>query len=140
MAILKNIEQYRPIQITGSKLVAKSKPSRRKGRPAFTKKRIDRMICRGAQRAYFYDGVVRGLAIAVTPAGKKTFILYRKIHGRPERITIGPYPDFSIDQARGEAEKHNASIAQGGNPAEKRREIRDEDTLAELFKSYSENV
>ena len=132
MAILKNIEKYRPIQIAGSKPVAKA---------AFTKKRIDLMVCPPTvQRAYFYDGKVRGLAVAVSPRGKKVFILYRKIDGRPERITIGPYPDLTIDQARVEAEKLNGRIALKENPAVKRREIRDEDTLAELFKSYSENV
>jgi hypothetical protein len=54
-----------------------------------------------------------GLAMAVSPAGRKTFILYRKIAGRPERITIGLYPDLSIEQARGKASELNSVIAQG---------------------------
>ena len=52
------------------------------------------------QRAYYYDAKVRGLAVAVSPAGKKVFVLYRKITGRPERLTIGPCCDLSIEQAR----------------------------------------
>jgi integrase len=132
MKIPKTSEKYRQIPTAGSKLVAKSD---------FTKRRVDLMVCPStAKRAYFYDARVRGLALAVTPLGKKGFILYRKVDGRPERITIGPYPDLSIDQARRKAEELNGKIAQGENPAEKRRAIRDENTLAELFASYSENA
>ena len=80
--------------------------------------------------------IVRGLAIAVSPLGKKTFILYRKVAGRPERITIGPYSDLSIEQARRRAEQMNADIAMGENPAAHRRAVRDEMTLAELFATY----
>jgi integrase len=116
----------------GSKLVAN---------PDFTKKRLDAMRCApGEPRAYFYDGKVRGLALAVTPKGKKSFLLYRKVAGRPERITIGPYPDLSLEQARKDAEKLNGKIASGDNPAEKRRNVRDEDTLQQLFDLYAANV
>jgi len=90
------------------------------------------------QRAYYYDKKVRGLAVAVSSLGKKTFILYRKIAGRPERITIGPCTDLSIEQARGRAEQLNADIALGENPAADRRNIRDEATLQELFNTYLE--
>jgi integrase len=103
----------------------------------FTKKAIDALPNpTNGQRSYHYDDEVRGLAIAVSPLGKKTFILYRKVAGRPERITIGPYPDLSIEQARGQAQHMNAIVAQGGNPADKRRSIRAEMTLQELFDTF----
>jgi Arm DNA-binding domain len=76
--------------------------------------------------------------MAVSPLGKKTFILYRKVAGRPERITIGPYTDLSIEQARGRAEQMNADIALGTNPAAARRALRAEATLQELFDTYLE--
>jgi integrase len=101
----------------------------------FTKKAIDRLVADG-ERAYFYDDEVRGLAVAVNPTGTKMFVLYRKIDGRPERVKIGPYPDLSIDQARGMASQMNAVIAQGGNPARERRSVRSEMTLAELFDTF----
>jgi integrase len=103
----------------------------------FTKKAIEVLTAPvNGQRAYFYDTKVRGLAVAVSPAGKKSFILYRKVAGRPERITIGPCCDLSIEQARGKAEEMNAAIADGKNPAEKKRAVRDEMTLSELFQRY----
>ena len=64
------------------------------------------------KRAYYYDIKTRGLGICVLPTGKKTFIVYRKINGRPERITIGDINDFSIEQVRGKAAEINALIAQ----------------------------
>lgn len=107
---------------------------------AFTKKGLDKLpLPTNGQRAYFYDASTRGLAIAISPAGKKVFILYRKISGRPERVTIGPYPDLTIDQARGEAARLNGAIARGENPASKRRIVRAEATLGELFTTWLEH-
>jgi integrase len=105
----------------------------------FTKKLLDKLpLPANAQRAYFYDSLTRGLALAVSPAGKKVFVLYRKVDGRPERITIGPYPDLTIEQARGKAAELNGAIARGDNPATKRRMVRDEATLGDLFATYLE--
>ena len=115
----------------GSKLVAQ--------RLNFTKKTLDKLSGpENGQRAYHYDTNVRGLAMAVSPAGRKTFILYRKIAGRPERITIGLYPDLSIEQARGKASELNSVIAQGENPAAQKRQIQDEMTLKELFTQFGD--
>ena len=67
----------------------------------FSQEKIDRLPCpTNGQRAYYYDAKVRGLAVAVAPLGKKTFVLYRKVMGRPQRITICPYIYLSVDQAR----------------------------------------
>jgi hypothetical protein len=88
------------------------------------------------QRSYYYDEKVRGLAIAVSPLGKKTFLPYRTVSGRPERVNIGPFEDLSIEQARKRAEEMNGAIALGENPAAKRRAIRDEATVAEAFATY----
>jgi integrase len=126
-----NNGKSRLVTLSGSKLVAKSD---------FTKKRIDLMVCPAtSNRAYFYDAKVRGLALAVTPRGKKVFVLYRKVAGRPERIALGAYPDLTIEQARGKAEALNSKIAMGENPAVRLRALRDEDTLGDLFAAYAEH-
>src|SRR5215469_1268124 len=50
----------------------------------FTKKKLDSVpLPTNGQRAYFYDTQTRGLALAVSPAGKKVFVLYRKIGPNP---------------------------------------------------------
>jgi integrase len=117
---------------SGSKLVARRRFN-------FTKKALDAIPLPADQRAYCYDSQVRGLAIAVSPAGRKTFLVYRKVNRRPERITIGLYPDLSIEQARGKAEELNAAIARGENPRDDQRAMKAENTLGEFFEIYLEH-
>ncbi|MFZ2315623.1 MAG: tyrosine-type recombinase/integrase [Gammaproteobacteria bacterium] len=88
------------------------------------------------KRAYYYDTKTQGLGICVTSANKKTFVVYRKIEGRPERIKLEQYPGMSIEQARGRTSEINASIARGDNPAQIRRAKKEELTLHELFENY----
>jgi integrase len=127
--IAQNVPKSLKIATKGSTPVAK--------RFHFTKRRIDALPSpTNGQRAYWYDDEVRGLAVAVTPLGKKSFLLYKKVAGRPERVTIGAYPDLSIEQARGQASQMNSVIAQGGNPAAERRAVDAEMTLQELFDSF----
>ncbi len=90
------------------------------------------------KRAYHYDTHTRGLTLCVTSSGTKTFYLYRKIHGRAERIRIAAFPDMSIERARGAASKLNADIADGKNPQDEKRAISAEITLGELFDEYLE--
>jgi integrase len=131
--ITKTSRKLRLIHPSGSTSVAR----RRKFQ--FTKAAIEALPSpENGQRAYYYDRAIRGLAVAVSPAGKKVYILYRKIAGRPERVTIGPCCDLSIEQARHRAEEMNGLIARGENPADKRRTIRDEMSLGELFDTYLE--
>ena len=131
MALAQYRSETTQIDLSGSKLVAK--------RFHFTKKTIDALpLPRVAQRAYFYDDHVRGLAIAVAPTGRRTFLLYRKVAGKPERISIGLYPDLSIEQARKRAEELNGAIASGKNPATEKRQIRAENTLGELLNTFVE--
>lgn len=103
----------------------------------FTKKVLaDLPLPLTGKRAYYYDSKTRGLAVCVLPSGKKTYFVYRKINGRPERINIGNINDFSPEQARGIAAEINAQIARGENPAQKTRLAKSEITLGELFDEY----
>lgn len=43
------------------------------------------------KRAYYHDAKSHGLVLAVTATGHKSFHLYRKVHGKPERITLGTF-------------------------------------------------
>jgi integrase len=107
---------------------------------AFTKREIDSLaVPATTRRCYYRDSKVRGLQLLVYPSGRKTFFLYRKVKGRPERILIGPYPDISIEQARGKASGLNEAIARGENPAEERRQLSTADaTLQDAFDSFLE--
>src|ERR1035441_2020273 len=87
-------------------------------------------------RDFYYDDEVRGLCVAVGPTGTKTFVLYRYVAGKPERIKIGRIEDFTVEQARTEAQRMNGEIGRGKNPATELRTVRDEMTLDELFQTW----
>lgn len=104
----------------------------------FTKATIEALPVPEKGWKYYYDLKVQGLGIGVGATGKKSFILYRKINGRPERITLGRYPDLAIEQARGKASELNADIAEGKSPADRLRAAKREMTLSDLFQEYME--
>lgn len=89
------------------------------------------------QRATVHDTHAAGLELRVTSTGAKTFSWYRRAkNGPPQRVTIGRFPDTSVDQARSEAAKFNAALVDGGSPAAVRRERREEQTFGDLFDTY----
>jgi integrase len=133
MEVLATMPKYSQNATHGSKLVAKQVARKF----AFTERRIAKLPRpTNGQRAYYYDSATRGLAVAISPLGKMVFVLYRKVAGRPERVTIGPVSDLTIEQARGRAYEMNGIIAMGGNPAEERRSVRAEMTLQELWDMF----
>lgn len=106
----------------------------------FTKRDIDALAAPPkGKRAYYYDTKSDGLAISITDRGTKSFLVYRWIKGRPERITLGRYPHLTIEQARGKAHEINAAIANKENPADRMRWQREEPTLGGLFKDFLAN-
>ncbi len=104
----------------------------------FTKAAIETLPMPEKGWKYYYDLKVQGLGVGIGTTGKKSFILYRKINGRPERIRLGRYPDLTIEQARWKALELNAEIAKGRSPADRIREAKQEMTLGDLFKEYME--
>jgi integrase len=78
------------------------------------------------------------LKLALYQSGARTFLVYRRVQGRPERIFIGRWPDLTVEQARKIAERINGEIAQGRNPAEQQRQKKLEGTLSNLFERYLE--
>lgn len=90
------------------------------------------------KRTYYRDAKEKGLIVDVRASGSKTFYLYKKIKGKPERIFLGAFPDFTIESARRDASILRGQIAEGKNPQEKKRQIRNEMTFGDLFSAYME--
>ena len=91
------------------------------------------------KRNYYYDTKIRGLALRITSSNIKTFVVYRWVNGKPERVTLGRFPDLTIEQARKKATEVNAVIATGRNPREEIKLTKSELTVEELFSYYLEN-
>jgi integrase len=105
----------------------------------FTKASLEALpIPQNGRRIYYRDRKTRGLTFVLTCQGTRSFVFYRKIDGRPERIVLGRFEELTIEQARNKAAQLNAAIAEGKNPANARRLTREEMTLGELFEDYFE--
>lgn len=104
----------------------------------FTKKDIDALSTpESGKRDIYHDTEIRGLQLRVTSV--KTFFVNRRIKGGdPERITLGRYPEMTIEQARRKTIEILHDIAEGKNPAEVKRGKKAELTFAELFGDYME--
>jgi integrase len=92
----------------------------------------------GTARFYLHDERESGLVLQVTSTGRKTFQLYKKHMGKPIRVTIGTFPDLTVEQARKKAREIKVSLTNGENPNDKLKQQRQEMTFAGLFEIYIE--
>ena len=87
---------------------------------------------RTAQKRY-YDDAMKGFGVRVTSGGTKAFFVEKLIKNKLSRITLGRYPELTVEMARKEAQKLLGQIASGMDPvAEKMRAM----TLNDVFNDY----
>jgi integrase len=105
----------------------------------FIKKIIDSLkLPDKNKRHYFYDEKINGLELMVTDQGTKSFKVYRKFNGKPVRVTLGKYPEMTIENARKKAQLVITDMISGKNPNEEKKNIRSETTFGEMFKIFME--
>ena len=104
----------------------------------FTKTALEELTAPASGRVEHHDTGQPGLTLRITSNDTRTFYLYRRVQGRPERIKIGRFPGIAVEIARGEAVKHLGEIAKGNNPADDRRNRRRPKTFGALFEQYME--
>ena len=63
----------------------------------------------------------RGLCLEVFPSGKFSWLFRYRFKGRPEKVSLGRYPDLSLKAARCERDKQATLLAGGRSPAEEKR-------------------
>ena len=79
------------------------------------------------------DALVRGLELRVSGDGRKSWSLrYRSFDGRQSRLSLGVFPAVDLAAARSAALGAVANVAQGGDPASKRRAARHQASSAEI--------
>lgn len=105
----------------------------------FTKKALRELALPPAgKRGRVFDTDEPGLMLDITPAGRKTFFLRRKVKGENILEKLGVFDEVSIEQARDKAKSLKGMISDGGNPRDKRVAERAELTLEQLFREYIE--
>lgn len=85
-----------------------------------------------------WDPSMRGFGVGVSYGGKKAFVVRYRVNGRLRRMTLGPYPDLSLADARRKARMVMGDVAHGNDPAQDKIERRQVLTLSDLGREYTE--
>jgi len=105
----------------------------------FTKESTQRL--KPADKRYMVgDTQTAGLCLRVGPTGIKTFIVYKKLRGTPKRVTLGRFPDLTVEKARKKAAKIIGEMAysETDHNATKKIEKVEGITLNGVFEDYQE--
>lgn len=104
----------------------------------FTKKLLaDHPPAPPGKRLYLHDARVVGLLVQITHTGHKSFQVLRRKNGRYHRVTLGKFPDLTIEQARRLAAGALGQLAEGIDVNRAKRAERHVGiTLAGVFEDY----
>ncbi len=104
----------------------------------FTKAKIGSLaVPEKGKRVYYRDSKTSGLILQITGSGTKSFQVYKWMGDRPIRVTLGRYPETTIEQARKKALKKLADLSDGINPNKKKKaEKLKSITLQKVFDDY----
>ena len=86
----------------------------------------------------YFDTRWPGFGVRVSPAGRKSWVVMYRFHGRVRRVTIGPYPYVSLADARAKAKALVRQVFQGTDPAAEKAAERLAETFAQLAAEYLE--
>jgi integrase len=94
-------------------------------------------------RIEYFGAAFPGLALRITPKGRKSWCTFYRFNGRLRRFTIGAYPAIKPAQARREAAAALERLRQGIDPAVEKKARRnalapEADTFENLVRDYLE--
>jgi Arm DNA-binding domain len=91
-----------------------------------------------AARYLVSDG--RGLSLDVLPSGVKSWMYRYRHDGKPQKISLGRYPDLTLRAARDKRDELATQVVGGRSPAEEKKARRqgrdDEPTMREFGDRY----
>jgi len=106
----------------------------------FTEERLRNIpLPEGAgKRDYYNDTTEKGLRLAVSGTGTKSFQFQRwsSEKQRPVIVTLGKWPDLSLHTAREKASALRQEVSSGNDPQFDKRQRRDTLTVAEILDLY----
>ncbi len=102
-----------------------------------TKSFVDKLVLPEKGQVFYRDSELKGFAVRVTQGGSKAFVLEKRINRKLKRITLGRYPEITVEMARKEALKYLGEIATGIDPIAKRQQAEAEQmTLWQVWQDY----
>lgn len=110
-------------------------------RGRFTKAFIEGIHAPEKGQVFYADTEERGLLLCIGKTGRKVFQLRKKFAGKAVRVTLGNWPDLTVENARTLARSAKAQMEfEGRNPNDVKRqkqvEAKAEITFAELFARF----
>ena len=107
----------------------------------FTERRIKDLEPTPGKQVEYFDEKDKLFGVRVSPGGRKTFFVKKRVHGRLIRVCLGTFPEVSVLKARDELHKALDTLRKGVNPNQdkKRRTIENSDKrgiLSAVFESY----
>jgi integrase len=86
----------------------------------------------------------RGLCLEVLPSGKRSWLFRYRLHGRPEKVVLGRYPEMSLKDARDKRDSQAGLVSRGQSPAREKQLAKvssaSNSTLAEFAERYYREV
>ncbi len=104
-----------------------------------TQRAIDSSKTPKTGQLFLRDSEIRGFALRITASGSRAFVWDGRVRGRMIRITIGRYPDLSLEEARAEAFSIRHQIAIGLDPRSTLTKQRRQPSVRDLADLYMEN-
>src|SRR6516164_3592500 len=99
-----------------------------------TNKFVDKLA--GTEMWWDDDPKATGFGVRSYAGGGKSFFIDYRLNGRHRRYTIGPYPRWSAEAARAEAQGLRKKIDRGEDPAGDKRARRTAATVQDLVERY----
>jgi integrase len=85
----------------------------------------------------YYDSTLKGFGLRITSGGTKAFFIEKLVNRKLRRITLGRYPELTVEMARKEAHKVLGKIATGIDPVAEKKEANAKSvTLKQAFAAY----
>ena len=106
-------------------------------RVKLTKTSVAQLEAPETGQRFVRDTDLKGFGVRITPTGRKSFILEKRVNRRVRRITIGRDGEVTVAQARNRAQQLLGQIAMGEDPvANKRREHARGVRLLEAYEDF----
>jgi integrase len=130
--MISNIIEYR-VPESALQITPASKASSSPRRFPFTEQKLAKLPVPVRGDVICYDAN-SPLAVRISSTGKRTWLVYRRVNGRPAKLALGRVGEVLLADARREAQRVVASIAGGRDPVAERKAARAQGlTLAELW-------
>jgi integrase len=102
-----------------------------------TKRTVDALNPARDRDVLLWDDEIPGFGVRCRPSGAKSYFLkYRTQGGRQHWLTLGLHGPLTPEQARRQARREKAAIADGANPSDERQRKRREATIAAVADRY----